>query len=172
MNGTLILTWGNPGRQDDGLGPALAAALGAKQLPRVTVETDYQLQVECAADVAQHDRVLFVDADRTCDGPFRMHRLTPGNARPAFSTHSVAPETVLALSRELFGAEPEAWLMGIRGYEFDDFGQGLSEGALANLQAAVEYVSAACTSQSFLAPEALEAATPDSKGEPCKTAST
>jgi hydrogenase maturation protease len=137
---TLILGWGNPGRRDDGLGPALAAALGAMALPGVTVESGYQLQVEDASEVARYERVLFVDADRAGAAPFRIRRLEPDRSGPGFSTHSVAPGRLLALSRDLFGSEPEAWLMGIRGYDFDEFGEGLSERAAANLAAAASFV--------------------------------
>lgn len=135
---TLVLAWGNPGRGDDGLGPAFAARLAAEALPEVTVETDYQLQVEFAADVARHDRILFVDADRSPDSsPWWIERLHPATGGASFSTHSVAPGEVLALGRELFDAEPEAWLVGIHGYQFDALGEGLSPGARANLEAAL-----------------------------------
>jgi len=36
--------------------------------------------------------------------------------------------------------------MGIRGYDFDEFGEGLSAGATANLAAAVEFVREAIES--------------------------
>ena len=36
------------------------------------------------------------------------------------------PGGVLALSRDLFDREPEAWLLGIRGYAFDEFGETLT----------------------------------------------
>jgi hydrogenase maturation protease len=142
--GTLILGWGNPGRRDDGLGPALVAAISADRPAGVTVETDYQLQVEDAAEVARYGRVFFVDADRACPAPYSLRRLEASERRMSFSTHSVAPEAILALTRDLFGANPEAWLLGIRGYEFDDFGEGLSVPAQENLQAAVDFVQAAC----------------------------
>ena len=64
--------------------------------------------------------------------------------RTSFSTHSVAPAAVLALSRDLFGAEPEAWLMGIRGYRFDEFGEELSPGAQRNLLAAIDFLRGFC----------------------------
>jgi hydrogenase maturation protease len=143
---TLVLGWGNSGRRDDGLGPALAAAVGALEVPGVTVESGYQLQVEDAAEVARYERVLFVDADRSADAPFRLRRLEPAGESPGFTSHSIPPGLVLRLSRELFGAAPEAWLMGIRGYDFDEFGEGLSAGATANLAAAVEFVREAIES--------------------------
>ena len=40
----------------------------------------------------------------------------------------------------LFGSEPEAWLVGIRGYAFDEFGERLSDGARENLEAAAALV--------------------------------
>lgn len=165
-SGTLILSWGNPGRRDDGLGPALTAVFEEAPPPNVTVETDYQLQVERAADVAEYERVIFVDADRSGAEPFWMRRITPSDGGPSFSTHSVAPETVLALSRDLFGMEPEAWLLGVRGYDFDGFGEGLSEPARTNLTAAVRYVSSACKSQVFRAINPTSTTPRDCDGEP------
>jgi len=135
---TLVLAWGNPGRRDDGLGPACAARLGAAALADVAVEWDYQLQVEAAAEVSRHERVVFVDADRSPgEAPWRLERLRPRRTAPSFSTHSVAPGEILALAGELFGRAPEAWLLGIRGYDFDGFGEGLSAGAQANLESAL-----------------------------------
>ncbi len=140
ISSTLVLAWGNPGRRDDGLGPALAEALGELAVAGVEVESNYQLQVEDAAEVARHGRVLFVDADRGGASPFWVRRLEPSVGGIGFTSHSIAPGRLLSLSRDLFGAEPEAWLMGIRGYEFDEFGEGLTPGARANLTAAVGFV--------------------------------
>lgn len=139
---TLILGWGNPGRGDDGLGPEFVRALAGSRLPGVDADSGYQLQVEDAAEVAGYQRVLFVDADRRGAEPFWLGRLRP-NGDVAFSTHSVSPGAVLAVARDLFGAEPEAWIMGIRGYEFDEFGEQLSQRARCNLDRAVEYVKSA-----------------------------
>ncbi|MBM4370880.1 MAG: hydrogenase maturation protease [Deltaproteobacteria bacterium] len=139
MGGVLVIGYGNPGRQDDGLGPALAAALEELGLEGVTVDSDYQLTVEDAALVARHDAVVFADAHVSCTAPFEVRRLHPG-ATDSFSTHHVSPEAVLALARELFGGEPRAFALGIRGYEFDGFGEVLSEAAQANLERALEFL--------------------------------
>ncbi len=140
---TLVLAWGNPGRRDDGLGPALAAALVAAELPNVRVEAGYQLEVEDAAELAGPARVVFVDADRTGPEPFSLRRLEPDGGGFGFTSHSVPPARLLALGRDLFGGRPEAWLLGIRGYEFDEFDEGLSPGATANLAAATSHLRAA-----------------------------
>jgi hydrogenase maturation protease len=139
---TLILGWGNPGRGDDGLGPEFVRLIARSQIPTVVVDTDYQLQVEDAAEIAGFQRVVFVDADRLGAEPFWLERLHP-DGTPSFSTHSVAPGAILALARDLFQVEPEAWILGIRGYQFDEFGERLSDRARSNLDRAVEYMKAA-----------------------------
>ena len=95
MAATLVLGWGNPGRGDDGLGPALAELLGEGAPAGVEVESDYQLQVEDAAEVAGSERVIFVDADRTGPEPFSCSRLAPATSASSFSSHSVSPGGLL-----------------------------------------------------------------------------
>ena len=46
MASALVIGFGNPGRLDDGLGPALAARFEAKGLDDVVVDADYQLTVK------------------------------------------------------------------------------------------------------------------------------
>jgi len=135
----LILAWGNPGRRDDGLGPAAAAALEALDVPGLKVACDYQLTVEDVAAIAESDVVIFVDAAIAGPEPFSFQRVTPGEGS-SFSTHSVTPSQVLTLAADLFGARPAAWLLGIRGYEFDEFGESLSPAAQKNLAAAVGFL--------------------------------
>jgi hydrogenase maturation protease len=47
----------------------------------------------------------------------------------------VRPETILAMARRYFGAEPQAFLLAIRGYEFE-FVEALTPGASDNLRQA------------------------------------
>ena len=49
----LVLGWGNPGRRDDGLGPAIVEELDGMGIAGVTAESDYQLSIEAAADLAE-----------------------------------------------------------------------------------------------------------------------
>jgi len=168
----LILGWGNPGRGDDGLGPEFVAAIETLGLPGIAVDSDYQLQVENAADVARFRRVLFVDADRSGAEPFWLGRLRPDERSLSFSTHSVAPAAVLALARDLFGAEPEAWIMGIRGYDFDEFLEQLSDRARSNLDQAVESLKSAIQGDGLQAVEPRTAMKPiayDNEGGQCQT---
>jgi hydrogenase maturation protease len=137
----LLIGYGNPGRLDDGLGPALAAVVRQMQLDRVTVESCYQLMVEHAEQAAHFDVVVFADAAVEGPEPFRWEQLTP-RLDAAFSTHHVAPATILGIAQQLFQASPVGYLLGIRGYDFDEFGERLSPRAGANLRAAADFVRA------------------------------
>lgn len=157
----LLLAYGNPGRRDDGLGPALAAAVETLGLPNVRVEADYQLTVEDAALVAEHDVVIFTDASVAGTAPFYFRRLAPAGPATGFSSHSVDPVGVLTLARELFGARPHGYVLGLRGYEFNEFGETLSAGARRNLSAATAFLSQVLRTGEFteigIAPDGVSA---------------
>ena len=135
----LIMGYGNPGRLDDGLGPALAAEFEKMNLPGVTVDADYQLTVEDASAIATHEVVVFADASVSDEEPFYFKRLT-AESPISFSSHSVDPGAVVALAQELFGSLAKAYVLGIRGYEFNEFGEKLSEKAKDNLKKAVDFL--------------------------------
>jgi hydrogenase maturation protease len=136
----LIIGYGNPGRCDDGLGPALAARLKELDIPGVDVESTYQLNVEDAATAAEYDVVVFVDACLCAPPPFVMRAVTPRSGTMEFSTHSQAPEGVLGLTHDVFKARTRGFAMGVRGYDFHDFGECLSEEAEENLEEAVSFL--------------------------------
>lgn len=144
----LLIGYGNPGRLDDGLGPALAGAIAEHRIPGVAVDSNYQLTVEDAAAVAEHDVVIFADADTACPPPFRFEPLEP-KADCSFSTHSIEPAAVLALARDLFGSRARGFILGIRGYEFNEYREALSDQAKLNLQAAVEYLQPRLDQRNF-----------------------
>ena len=144
----LVLGYGNPGRRDDGLGPACAAELEKLGLPDVTVDSDYQLTVEDADALARHDVVVFIDAAVDGPEPFAFRRIEPGPA-VVFSSHSATPEGVLTLTDELFHEQPDAYVLGIRGYEFNEFGEALSERARANLAAALAFITPVLRARDF-----------------------
>jgi hydrogenase maturation protease len=135
----LILGYGNPGRQDDGLGPAAAQRIEALARPNVTTIDNYQLNIEDAMDVAEHDVVWFVDAARAGPAPFTIHRLAAA-ATLDFTSHLVRPEAILAMAQQYYGGKPEAFLLGIRGYGFE-FVEALTPLASDNLQEAVDMLT-------------------------------
>ena len=147
-NRILILAFGNPGRRDDGLGPALGAQIAALDLPGVRVETDLQLQLEDATSIADHDVVIFVDASVSDPAPFVFRPVEPGGTL-SFTTHSVSPSALLALAREHFDAKPAGWVLAVRGYDFEGFGDGISEKAAANLRDATKFLVESLEKHSF-----------------------
>ncbi|MCU0727503.1 MAG: hydrogenase maturation protease, partial [Planctomycetes bacterium] len=80
MERVLLIGFGNPGRRDDGLGPAVAQAVEGWGIPGVTVESDYQLHVEDAAAVSEHDAVIFADAAAAGPEPFAFGPLAAEGA--------------------------------------------------------------------------------------------
>jgi len=135
----LLIGYGNPGRQDDGLGPAVAAEMQKLGLAHLTVYDGYQLNIEDAIDVAAHDAVWFVDAVKVGASPFALTRLSPAFELD-FTSHLVRPEVVLALAQHYYGKSPRAFLLGIRGYEFE-FIEQLTAGAAENMRLAVSMLA-------------------------------
>lgn len=134
----LVLGYGNPGRQDDGLGPAAVAEIEKMGLADITTEENYQLVLEDALAIAEHDLIWFIDAARIGPEPYEIRKLKASH-EVAFTSHLVKPETLLAIVEQHLGKSPEAYLLGIRGYEFE-FDEGLTACAKQNLLQAVEEV--------------------------------
>jgi hydrogenase maturation protease len=135
----LLIGYGNPGRLDDGLGPAVAAAAETWKLTHVTVDSDYQLTVEDAADIAAHDIVVLADASVNGREPFYVEAVVPVPAQ-SFSSHSVEPGPLLHMARSLFDGHTRGYILGIRGYEFNEFGERLSPRAQDNLRQALDFL--------------------------------
>lgn len=168
----LILAFGNPAREDDGLGPALVQAFEREPLDGVDSMWDYQPMVEHAAEFLRYDRVIVADASRIDAEPF-LFRSLRGRAAETFSTHAIQPEAVVQLARDTLGWRGDAYLLGIRGYSFEAFVEGLTGGARRNLDQAVARLRACIPSGDF---SSLISHAPtdrtDRGGEPCRTAST
>lgn len=131
----LVLGYGNPGRLDDGIGSAVASAVEAMGLPGVVCEQDYQLNIEHAEMIAGFDEAIFADATVEGEGPYFFREL-PASGRPEFTTHAMSPGAVVAMARRVFGWTGRAWLLGVRGERFNDYREGLSPGAAANVGSA------------------------------------
>lgn len=136
----LLIGYGNPGRQDDGLGPAFADAVATLRLPHVTVETAWQLDVEYAVRLREHAITIFADAAQRDPAPFTFKPVRPAASVP-FSTHHLPPNALVALARTLFPQRPRAYVLGIRGYQFGVFQEGLTAAAARNMQAALDYLT-------------------------------
>ncbi|MDH5413234.1 MAG: hydrogenase maturation protease [Flavobacteriaceae bacterium] len=136
-NKILVLGIGNTGRQDDGLGWLFLDFLKSQKTSYV-LEYRYQLQIEDAELISRYDEIIFVDAtkEKTYDGFF----LKPCQAsdKYSFSTHALAPETILYLCNKLYGHDPQSTIFGIQGYEWE-LKIGISSKASHNLDEAKKY---------------------------------
>ncbi len=141
----LVLAWGNPSRGDDGLGPALAAALAARlgsdAQGRVDWLEDFQLQVEHCLDLVGRRAVLLVDASRSAAPPFEAGALLPAPDR-SIGSHALSPAALLQVYREVQQQPPPpCTLLAVRGASFA-LGDGLSALGRSHLAAALDWAEA------------------------------
>lgn len=133
---TLLIGIGNSARSDDGLGWAFLEAVEEEGRFKGGLAYRYQLQVEDADMIRSYETVIFVDALHTkAEDGFYWKPCLPV-ATFGFSTHALAPESVVALCQELYGEVPAAYTLGISGCDWE-LKEGLSQEALVNLQAAL-----------------------------------
>jgi hydrogenase maturation protease len=138
----LIYGYGNPGRQDDGLGIVLTQKLekwvSENKISGIDFDSNYQLNIEDAVAITQKDLVIFVDASEEDIEDFCLSKVD-GSSKVSFTTHAASPGYIVQLCRELFQKEPLVLLLHIKGYEWA-FQEGLSEQAQENLDQALAYM--------------------------------
>ena len=134
----LLIGFGNQGRGDDGLGPLFAERIEEIAPEGLEIDIDYQLTVDHALAVAEADLVIFADAQIGAGGEFSF---APVMAKGAvgMGSHELSPEAVLTLAKTLYGSEPQAYVLGIAGWDYGEVKEGLSDEAQAHLDAAVAF---------------------------------
>lgn len=129
---TLLIGYGNPDRQDDGVAwhilNGVATSMGLDRspswedplpsTPEVDLRFELQLTPEMADELTDYDRVCFIDA-HTGKIPqnIQMVDLSPEYQTSPF-THHLTPEMLLSMCESLYHKAPEAILLSLRGYEF------------------------------------------------------
>ena len=103
----------------------------------------HQLVPELASVVARYDQVIFVDAhlghieDEVRVVPlkkaYRFHAVT----------HHLSPETLLWMAEQIKGTEIKAYLVSVKGDDFD-FGLGLTDRCAARADVALERILDLC----------------------------
>ena len=135
---------GNESRGDDALGPLLLRRLEAAGLAQVTAIEEYQLQIENALDLDDHDLALFIDAGTGTPPPFSFYEIE-ADRQIAHSTHALAPETVLAVYEQVQRkTPPPAFVLCVRGEQFE-LGADLSDAAAVHLELAWSRLLGLCT---------------------------
>lgn len=110
---------GNPSRGDDAFGPLIIEELEKKnQFKNATYLWNYQLQIEDAELIDHYDRVIFIDAHENLDKEITFTKLEPA-LHPEYSSHSVHPESILALNRQFFQGQVECYLLALKGSSFE-----------------------------------------------------
>ena len=138
---SLIYGIGNSGRQDDGLGWAFIDRLEqTRPRPRACLRRTYQLSLEDADLIGRYTRVLFVDATKDpAVESFSLSRPEP-KLDFSFTSHAISVPAILATTRQCFEHIPDAYLLAIRGYEWE-LQQGLTSPAQHNLSQSLEFLS-------------------------------
>jgi hydrogenase maturation protease len=135
----LLFGYGNPGRGDDALGYLFIEAMEQRALPQVECLTDMQLQVEHVTDLVGRDKIIFIDADVSCAEPYVFEPLT-AQQDCSYTSHAMTPAALLHAYQEVYGTEPPpAYVLRIRGYEFE-LGAELSQCAQSNLKVAINEI--------------------------------
>ena len=129
---TLIIGYGNPDRQDDGVAwfilTRLAQELGR---PLPTMDEGFfpsqenpdllfvlQLIPELAETIAAYQRICFVDAHTgNVAEEVNVVEVEAEYQRSPF-THHMTANTCLSLAKTIYGKNPQAILVSVRGYEF------------------------------------------------------
>ena len=138
----LIYGYGNPGRRDDGLGPALVNLvekwIEIENISNISVDSNYQLNIEDAYTIHNFDLVIFADATVEDIENFMLSRVLP-SSKTDFTMHSVHPAFVLDLCTQLYEKVPDVFLLHLKGYDFE-LKEGLTKRAEENLKEAFHYV--------------------------------
>ncbi|HXY42117.1 MAG TPA: hydrogenase maturation protease [Vicinamibacteria bacterium] len=118
----LVIAWGNPLREDDGLAWHVLEGLRRLRprpgLPPLHLRHAHQLTPELAEPVSRAAGVVFVDARR--DGPvgaIRCETVEPASGSNPLA-HSLSPQGVLLYAEALYGRAPRAVVVSISGERF------------------------------------------------------
>jgi hydrogenase maturation protease len=144
MKKLLIYGYGNPGRQDDGIGARFVEMIDAwieeEKLTDIYTDCNYQLNIEDSALVADYETVIFVDASVVEElEDYKLETIQPNDATIEFTMHAVSTSYVIDLCRKLYGKTPQAYVLHVKAYEFD-FIEELTPKAAENMEAAFQFI--------------------------------
>jgi len=150
---TLLIGYGNPDREDDGVAWHILRALVIKMgLPAPTsyedefpqnAQVDFafslQLTPEMAEEISAYKYVCFLDAHTgAIPEPVRLVNVESDFQRSPF-THHLTPQSLVSICETIYGKKLDAALLSVRGYQFL-FSRQLSEKTLALVPKAVDLI--------------------------------
>jgi hydrogenase maturation protease len=118
----LVIAWGDPMREDDGVAwhvlEGLRTLRPRRGRPPLHLRHAHQLGPEMAECVSRAAGVVFVDACRDGEpGQVRSQPVAPAAGWNPLA-HSLSPQGLLLYAEELFGRAPEAVVVSIAGERF------------------------------------------------------
>ncbi len=141
----LFYGYGNPGRQDDALGirfiERMQTWVEEKGYKNISFDSNYQLNIEDADTISEHDIVFFIDASMEQLESFSITEVEHSNAQVEFTMHAISPGVVLSLCQQIYNKVPQTYLIHIKGFEWElEFDKGLTHKAEKNLQNALKFI--------------------------------
>ena len=133
MNRTLLIGYGNPDRQDDGVAWHILHALAFQlHLPapdsyedefpsnnRLDFVFTLQLTPEMAEQIAPYERVCFVDAHTGSIAAEVQLVAVEAQFQQSPFTHHLTAQSLLSMCQMLYGKTPQAALVSVLGYQFE-----------------------------------------------------
>jgi len=128
----LIIGYGNPDREDDGVAWHILRALTIKlglpspssyedefpESPRLDFAFYLQITPEMAEEISAYEYVCFVDAHTGhIPEPVRLIDVESEFQRSPF-THHLTPQSLLSMCETIYGQRPEAALLSVLGHRF------------------------------------------------------
>lgn len=132
MRKLLILGYGNPDREDDGVAWHILHALTTKlglpapdsyedEFPESAhIDFEFQLQLtpEMAEDIASYPYVCFIDAHTgSIPEPIRLIAVESEFQNSPF-THHLTPQSLMSMCENIYGKRPDAALLSVLGHRF------------------------------------------------------
>ncbi len=130
---TLIIGYGNPDREDDGVAwhilqgvaqyfeipfPSSLSEEFFNSHPSLHFMFDLQLIPEMSYEMAGYSRICFVDAHTgALENNLNIQKLERKFQNSPL-THHMTPQTILSILDSAFNHKPEAILVSVRGYQF------------------------------------------------------
>jgi len=139
----LVIAWGNPLREDDGVAWHVLEGLRRLRprpgLPTLHLRHAHQLTPEMAECVSHATGVVFIDARRDgVAGALRCEAVLPAAGTNPLA-HSLSPQALLLYAEALYGRAPLAVLVSVVGERFG-MGEGLSPAVRRSLPRAIRAV--------------------------------
>jgi hydrogenase maturation protease len=116
---SLVIGYGNTLRNDDGAGQIVAEKVANWELTNLRVVAVHQLTPELAADIAEVEQVIFVDAYPASNNQTIKTYSLETLSQITIRSHTNDPRVLLSLTQTLYNCCPQAWLITIPGENFN-----------------------------------------------------